>query len=250
MSELSRAHQRSLDLLWSHPLPHGLRLAEVEALLAALGAEVRRQGQRLEIRFAHGPCGWIQAGGGGRRQGDLDAEAVQRLRHLLTEAGIAPLHPAATPDAPRGDQAVRLLLVVDHHQCRLYRLEGETVDHTVLHPHGLWASGENLTHRHDRDSPGQRAPVDHAYLAQIAQAMQGADAVLLLGHGRGESDLRTLLQRHLAVHHPQLLQRLASETVDTSALSEAQLLALARAHFGNLPHRHPLVAPGQEPRRG
>jgi len=35
-------------------------------------------------------------------------------------------------------------------------------------------------------------------------------------------------------------------TVDDSALSEAELLALAREHFGNLPHRRPVVVPGQE----
>jgi hypothetical protein len=36
--------------------------------------------------------------------------------------------------------------------------------------------------------------------------------------------------------------------VDDSAMSEAELLALAREHFGNQPHRRPLAAPGQERR--
>ena len=251
MPELSRQHQRTLALLWSHPLPHGLRLAELEALLLALGASVQRQGSRLEVRFPQGPLTWIHAGGGGLPQGDLAPEAIQRLRHLLAEAGITPDHPQPLRDGPRGDQALRLVLVLDHHQTRLFRFEGETVDRALLRPHGLWGSGENLSHRHDRDIAGQRAPLDHAYLEQIALALQGADAVLLLGHGHGQSDLRTLLLRHLNTRHPALLQRLeASETVDTSALTEAQLLALAREHFGNRPHRRPLVVPGQEPRLG
>ncbi len=155
------------------------------------------------------------------------------------------------PDSPRGDQAVRLVLVLDHRQTRLLRLEGASVDHALLRPHGLWGGSENLSHRHDRDIPGQRAPLDHAYLEAIARSLVGADAVLLLGHGEGEADLRTLLLRHLTVHHPALLQRIvAIETVDTSALSEPQLLALARERFGNQPHRQPLMAPGQELRRG
>jgi len=249
MPELSRQHQRTLALLWSHPLPHGLRLAELEALLLALGASLQRQGSRLEVRFPEGPLTWIHAGGGGLQQGDLAPEAIQRLRHLLAEAGITPDHPQPLRDAPRGDQALRLVLVLDHHQTRLFRFDGESVDRAVLHPHGLWGSGENLSHRHDRDIAGQRAPLDHTYLEQIAHALQGADAVLLLGHG--QSDLRTLLLRHLKTRHPALLQRLeASETVDTSVLTEAQLLALAREHFGSLPHRRPLVVPGQEPRHG
>jgi hypothetical protein len=32
-------------------------------------------------------------------------------------------------------------------------------------------------------------------------------------------------------------------------MSEAALLAVAREHFGNLPHRRPLMVPGQEPQR-
>ena len=247
MTELSRHHQRTLELLWVHPITRNLRLGQVEALLHALGAELQRQGQHLTIRFDHGPCGWIHAGGGGQRQGDLDAEAILRLRHLLSEAGVTPQHQEAVPDSPRGDQGQRLVLVLDRRETRLLRLEGETLDHAVLHPHGLWASGENLSHRHDRDIAGQRAPVDHAYLEQIALALKAADAVLLLGHGQGESDLRTLLLRHIRTRHPALLQHIVGiETIDTSALSDPQLLALAHEHFGNRPHRHPLAVPGQE----
>jgi hypothetical protein len=33
-------------------------------------------------------------------------------------------------------------------------------------------------------------------------------------------------------------------------MGDAQLLAIAREHFGNLPHRRPLVEPGQELVRG
>ncbi|MEB3234952.1 MAG: hypothetical protein VKM98_05960 [Cyanobacteriota bacterium] len=251
MPDLSRQHQRTLALLFSHPLPHGLRLDAVKGLLSALGAELHSQGSRLTVRFPAGPRSWIHAGGSGVSAGDLDAEAIARLRHWLDEAGVSPDHPQPRRDVPRGDQALRLVLVLDHRQSLLFRLEGEQVDRAVLRPHGLWGSGENLSHRHDRDIAGQRAPLDHAYLEQLAVALQGADAVLLLGHGQGESDMRTLLLRHLRSRHPALLQRIeAQETVDTSALSEAQLLALARRHFGNLPHRRPLVAPGQEPTPG
>jgi len=73
--------------------------------------------------------------------------------------------------------------------------------------------------------------------------------VLLLGHGHGQADVRQLLVTHLRRHHPQLLQRIVGVvTVDDSAMSEAELLALAREHFGNQPHRRPLAAPGQERR--
>jgi hypothetical protein len=60
-----------------------------------------------------------------------------------------------------------------------------------------------------------------------------------------------VLLRYLETHRRDLLAHISGiETVDDSALSEAGLLAVARAHFGNLPHRHPVASPGQEQQLG
>ena len=136
---------------------------------------------------------------------------------------------------------------LDHRGADLWHLVGEAVEQAELEPHGLWGSDQNLSHRHERDIAGQRAPLDHAYLEGLSDAIAQADAVLLLGHGHGQADVRQLLVAHLRRHHPLLLQRIVGVvTVDDSALSEAELLALAREHFGNQPHRRPLATPGQE----
>lgn len=50
-----------------------------------------------------------------------------------------------------------------------------------------------------------------------------------------QSDLRHLLEEHLRM-----------PPIDDTACTEEQLLALARTHFGNAPHRQPLKIPGQE----
>jgi hypothetical protein len=243
---MHRHHQRTLQALFAHPLSHGLRLAEVEALLVALGAEVSRiDGERLRVQLPDGHDSWLRCGGGGGAV--LDPEAVLRLRHLLQQADIGPDHAAAASPAPRGDQSRRLVLHLDHHHTDVFHLEGDAVDHAVMRPHGLWGSGETLTHRHDRDLAGQRAPLDSDYLARITDAIGDAEVVLLLGHGHGESDMRQLLMRHLSHHRPDLLQRIvAVVTLDDGGLSEAGLVAIAREHFGNLPQRHPMRAPGQE----
>ena len=170
-----------------------------------------------------------------------------RLRRLLEQAGITPEHPEASEPGPRGDQAHRLVVRLDHRGADLWHLVGEAVEQAELEPHGLWGSDQNLSHRHERDIAGQRAPLDHAYLEGLSDAIAQADAVLLLGHGHGQADVRQLLVAHLRRHHPLLLQRIVGVvTVDDSALSEAELLALAREHFGNQPHRRPLATPGQE----
>lgn len=243
---LKRQHQHTLEALFSHPLAHGLRASKVEALLHALGADViPLGGRRLQVRLPGGQETWLQIGEGVHHP-DLDPDAVLRVRHLLEEAGVTPDHPEAEPDSARGDQARRLVIHLDHHHTDLYRLDGETVDHSELRPHGIWGSGENLSHRHDRDIAGQKAPQDYDYLNRLMEAMEEADAVLLLGHGTGESDMRQVLLAHVRRHRPDLLQRLAGvETLANAKASEGQLLAVAREHFGNLPHRRPLVIPGQ-----
>lgn len=248
---MNRHQQRTLEALFAHPLQHGIRSSRVEAMLRGLGAEVSElPDHRLRVRLPAGPETWIPAGPTPHHR-HLDAEAVMRLRQFLRQAGISPDQPRAEGPSPRGDQSQRLVLLLSHRHTDAYRLEGDAVEHAVLRPHGLWGSDQNLSHRHERDLAGQRAPLDHDYLARISAAMRAADAVLLLGHGRGSSDLRQLLLRHLESHHRDLLDRIvAIETVDDSALAEAGVLALARLHFGNLPHRQPLAVPGQERQAG
>jgi hypothetical protein len=236
-----------LDALFSHPLAQGIRASRVEALVHAMGAEVTPlSARRLKIRLPGGQETWLDLGEGVHHP-DLDPEAVLRVRHLLQEAGVTPGHPEAEGPTARGDQSPRLVIHLDHHRTDTFLLEGDAVEHAVLTPHGLWGSGENLSHRHDRDIAGQKAPRDFDYLNRILQALEGADAVLLLGHGTGESDMRQLLLAHVRRHRPDLLERLVGvETLSIADPSEEQLIAVAKEHFGNLPHRRPLVIPGQE----
>lgn len=244
---MQRHHLRTLAALYAHPLQHGVRVSKVEALLRALGAEVSElDGRRLKIVMPGGQETWIRLGCG-IQSPDLDSEAMLRVRHLLQEAGVTAEHPEPEAASPRGDQSHRLVLHLDHHHTDVLQLEGDGVEHAVLKPHGGWAGHESLTHRHDRDEAGQRAPIDTEYLAQIVAAMAAADGVLLLGHGSGESDMRLVLLDYLQQHRPDLLDRIVGiDSLSMAHPSEAQILANAREHFGNFAHRRPVLAPGQE----
>lgn len=249
---MKRQHLQTLQALFAHPLQHGLRCSRVEGMLLSLGAEVEQLADhRLQVRLPGGEVFCLHAAPS-LHHALLDADGVMRLRRSLEQAGITPEHPAADPSiAPRGDQSRRLVVRLDHRGASLWRLQGDAArpEHWQLEAGELWAGDQNLSHRHERDLAGQRAPLDHAYLEQLSAAFAEADGVLLLGHGHGQADVRRLLVAHLRRHHPQLLNRIVGVvTVDDSALSEGELLALAREHFGNLPHRHPLVVPGQEVR--
>jgi hypothetical protein len=243
---MKRHHLKTLQALFAHPLQHGVRSSRVEALFRCLGADVTAlDGRRLRIQMPSGAETWIHTGCG-VGQPDLDADAVIRVRHFLQEAGVTPEHPEADGPGPRGDQSHRLVLHLTHTHTDVFSLEGDAVEHAVLRPYGLWGSGENLSHRHDRDIAGQRAPLDTDYLARIVEAMRSADAVLLMGHGTGESDMRQVLLTYLHNHHRELLDHIVGVvTLAEAHPSDEAMLAVAREHFGNLPHRRPILVPGQ-----
>lgn len=243
---MKHQHAKTLQALFAHPLQHNLRMSAVEALLVHLDATVEHLSEhRLRVQLGHGETLVLHAGAG-LQHPYLNDEGVLRLRRFLQNAGISPDQLQDVEPSPRGEQARRLVIHLDHRQARLWWLEGETTRRSDLQPHGLWSSGQRLSHRHDRDIAGQRAPLDHTYLEELSQAIAGADRVLLLGHGHGQSDLRQQLQAHLSSHHPALLDRVDALSLDDTACSDAELLAQARRFYGNAPHRRHLQIPGQE----
>lgn len=243
---MKQQHANTLQALCQHPLKHDLRMSDVEALLLHLGASVERlTDHRLKLQLPSGETMVLHAAGGVHHP-FLDADGVVRLRRFLQQAGMTQEHPDDPEPHPRGEQARRLVIHLDHRGARLWWLKGEAVETTTLKSHGLWGSHQRLSHRHDRDVAGQRAPVDYDYLRQLSEAVLQADRVLLLGHGHGQSDLREQLTQQIKIHHAGAEQRLEIVMLDDTACTDAELLEVAHAHFGNIPHRRMVKAPGQE----
>ena len=226
-------HAQTLQALFSHPLQHNLRMSDVEALLLHLNAQVEHlSNHRLKLQLASSETMVLHAASG-LHHAFLDEDGVLRLRRFLEHAGITPEHPEPPEPHARGDQAKRLVIHLDHRGAHLWWLVGDEMETTTLEPHGLWSSHQRLTHRHDRDVAGQRAPLDHEYLHRLTEAVLEADSVLLLGHGHGQSDLRQLLMTYINQHHPKTSERLEVGQVDDTAHSDKELLAIALEHFGN-----------------
>ena len=234
---MKQQHAHTLQALFHHPLKHDLRMSDVEALLLHLGAHVEHlSDHRLKLQLPSGETMVLHAAGG-LHHPFLEADGMLRLRRFLEEAGIAPEHPEAPHPHTRGDQAKSLVIHLDHRGARLWWLEGDAVETSTLQPHDLWRSHQRLSHRHDRDMAGQRAPLDYDYLKQLYEAVLEADRVLMLGHGHGQSDLRQLLKKYIEKHNPAKAEILESEALDDTSCSDEEMLAIARKHFGNQPHR-------------
>ena len=187
---MKQQHAQTLQALFSHPLQHGLRMSDVEALLNHLGGSVEHlSGHRLKLQLGNGDV-LILHSASGVHHGNVDEEGVLRLRRFLQQAGVSPEHPESNPRSARGDQSKRLVIHLDHRGARLWWLEGDAARESTLTPHGLWASHQRLTHRHDRDISGQRAPLDFDFLKQLSQSVFTADRVFRPGHGHGHREIR------------------------------------------------------------
>ena len=84
---VKRRHKATLELIFAHPVSGSIRWADIEALFAALGAELsEREGSRVgvflfgEVRVFHRP----------HPSPDTDKGAVASIRKWLDEHGVKP----------------------------------------------------------------------------------------------------------------------------------------------------------------
>jgi hypothetical protein len=251
MTALHSRDEHTLAAVFGHPLQHNIHWRDVLHLCQAIGGEVQvLRDQRLHLRLPTGEHQiWmhthVQPG-----RGTLQEDEVLQLRRFLKLAGITPAGDAGGAGETRatepaaGDRPLRLVIRLDHRLADVYQLIDDRIQHIHLRPHGLWGEDQNLSHRHERDIAGQRAPLDKAYLRQIGNVLEQADQVVLCGHGHGQADVVQLLLQELRTHRPDLLARvIATVRLDDPALSERQLLQLAAQHFDSEAQRPDAAEP-------
>jgi len=236
---MNASNLRTLHALFAHPLQHGIRIHDVEVLLSSLGAIVQRlENNRFKISWTSGEFVWIELGSHSSRT-ELDGDAVMVVRRFLEKAGHTPNNPDSPLSPVLDDQGKYLVLHLSHHSTEAFYSKGLGTEHFTLKPFGLWSSHHSLHNRRERDLSGQRAPFDFDYLHLLVQAIQDSDAVLLLGHGHGESDMRQVLLKYLANHQPKLLERILDKTtVDAHTVTQPELLVIAANYLGHHPSRH------------
>ena len=236
---MNSSNLRTLQAIFAHPLQHGIRTHDVEALFSSLGATVHPlEHHRLKISWPSGEFVWIALGNHASRT-ELDGDAVMAVRRFLENAGHTPYELDVPISTELPDHGRYLVLHLSHHSTEAFHFTGLGTEHSTLKPFGLWSTHQSLHNRRERDLSGQTAPLDFDYLHLLVQAIQDSDAVLLLGHGHGESDMRQVLLKYLASHHPGLLDRILDKsTLDAHTVSQAELLVIAADHLGHHPARH------------
>ena len=213
---LSKASLATLDALYRHPVAHNLEWSDVLALFAKIGSE------HHPVRRRHAK--------------DLTADEVMEFRHLLSRAGWSPhapvgarLDPTAPVRAPRSGED--LLVVVEHHEARLYHLDVRSADPAddTIRPYDPHHFLHHLSHKDQSRERGQRSAEDPSFYEGIARAVLSSDRIVVIGHGKGRSDAAHHLMEHLRLHHPETFRKVTHEvSADLSGLTPPQLLVLGR----------------------
>lgn len=111
---------------------------------------------------------------------------------------------------------------IDHQQAKIFQFDATDVDSTVVrssHPH------QHIHHKANAGDSGH-APVDTAFLKQVADSLSSAGTILITGPANAKQELTT----YLAEKQPAVAARVAGvEPLDHP--SDGELLNLARSFF-------------------
>jgi len=221
-AKLTGSYLRTYNTIFQHPISHNLEWRHVHALFRHLcqveeelpngNLKVTRNGQTLVL---HRPS-----------TKDVAAtEELMALRHFLERSELT------SPETIAG--ITHWLLVIDHHEARLFRSEIHGAIPQRLLPHepaGYFRHAQNSQNL----SRGKEKPDPNSFFGPLAQALKAGGPVLLFGTGTGTGSEMEQFVAWTKLHHPDLAQRIiGSLVVDENHLTEDQLLAKAREFYAN-----------------
>jgi hypothetical protein len=216
--------RRTLEAVFRHPVPNNLAWSDALHLIERLGTARQEPNGRLLITLGEHRHVFHQP-----HTKELTPEDVAQLRKFLESAGITP-DSVQVAEETRADESSTLDMVVavDHHQARIFTIEGRSGSERRLRPYDPHHFLHHLTHRQERELRGQREPEEPSYYLQIASALAPAQRIVLLGHGTGHSNAAAHLEELLRAKHPDICRRVvATKALDLSAITEPQILTLA-----------------------
>jgi hypothetical protein len=218
---LSGSHLRTYNTIFQHPISHNLEWRAVCALLKQVGQiaeepnghlKATRNGQTLILHKPH-------------TKDIAEDRDVMALRHFLEHSETIP---------PETDaKAAHWLLVIDHHEARVYRSEIHGAQPGRILPHDV---KEHFNQVQDAQevSRGKEKPDPNSFFEPVAKALQAAGQILIFGTGTGSSSEMGQFITWLKTNHPEMASRIiGSLAVDEQHLTKDQILAKAREFYAN-----------------
>ena len=218
---------RTYNTIFQHPVSHNLEWRHVDALFRHLGEVVEEHNGNLKVTRN----GQVIVLHPHKHKDVSETEEVMALRHFLQRSEALP--------PPVHDQEAQWLVIIDHHEARIYRSAIHGATPQVIRPH---MPGEFLGHApHSKEfTRGQEKPDPNAFFEPVAAVLNGAGKILIFGSGTGKSSEMEQFVTWLKQHRPALALRLVgTRVVDEHHQSEGELLAQAREFYATGPVTQP-----------
>jgi hypothetical protein len=218
--------RRTLEAIFRHPLSHNLSWREVVNLFTAIGGVEEKHNGEFEFRTAEDRLVMKRP-----HNKDLTGPEVMGLRHFLTRTGWSPAEPAP-PNIHTAAPETGLIIVVDHAGAKVYRIERTSLGGRNVIPD----DPKHLLHhieRTMRDKDREETyPADEAFFEQVADAVSAGGDIVVIGHGKGQSNEANHLSAYLQSHHKATYARIVREIVaDLPHMTTPELLDLGRHAF-------------------
>ncbi len=216
---LSGSHLRTFERIFQHPLSHNLEWRDVHSLFGHLGQIAEESNGNFKVtRNGH-----VLVLHPSRRKDIAEVEELMGIRHFLERSD----KPVAVSD----DKKSLWLVVIDHHEARLFRpdMQGATMLQILPHdPSDFFRHAPNSKNF----ARGQEKPEANSFFTPVAKALQAAGKILVFGTGKGSSSEMELFTAWLKVHHADLASRvIGTLAIDEHHLTDAQILAKAREYY-------------------
>ena len=220
-SQPTGGHLRTFEAIFRHPAAHNLAWRDVHSLLLYLCQVVEEPNGNL-VATRNGQSLVLPAP---RMKHVAEIAELMELRHFIlrSETPLAESDPADT----------HWLLVIDHHEARIFRSEMRGALPQRILPH---EPVDYFRHAHNSKefSRGQEGPDPDSFFEPVSKALKGVGKILVFGTGRGASSEMEKFIAWLKHHRPDLAGRIiGSQVVDENCLTEPQLLAKAREFYAH-----------------
>jgi hypothetical protein len=215
-------HEELLENLVGGKLPRNLSWSAVVDLIGKIG-EVQEHGNDQFVFVVGAQRGFFKR----PSTHNLEVEEISSLRKLLKGAGVLGRQ-------AKEHQSGRMVVVIDHHAAHIFHdLGGSMPENEVtVKPYDPFGFQHHLVHRKEAHYIGDHVPEETSFYEEIAEKLVHASAIILIGHAKGKSSAVDVLTEYLKTHHPETFDRIiATENADLSALTEAEIEAIAKKHI-------------------
>jgi len=95
------------------------------------------------------------------------------------------------------------VVLIDHHHARIFEAgrDGGLEEAAHLEPEDPHGFLRHLEHRKEADYQGQRAPEADEFYERVAQRLESASAIVLIGEGTGKSSALVYFKEYLKERH-------------------------------------------------